>query len=177
MLEVCGALLNGWLGRASGSMLQQFNRFCWPRSWRVAENCVWLWKLAFSIQSWKETTVERILLSGRTSGCQCSVSRKCWFFFYANGPIQRKFVPGGTTENNQYYLVLTERLYSRMGHVRNEKFETAGGFCCMTTRTLPARWMWSSFLASRFICVIHHPPARQIWYQKTLFSSRRWNRC
>ena len=60
-------------------------------------------------------------------------------FFYATGTIQRKFVPGGTTVNNQYYLVLIERLYSRMGHVRNEKFETAVGCCCMTKRTLPAR--------------------------------------
>ena len=70
LLEVCGAPLNGWIERASGWMLTQFLRFCWRRSWRVAENCVWLWKLVFPIQSWKETTFAQILLSRNTLGYQ-----------------------------------------------------------------------------------------------------------
>jgi hypothetical protein len=65
--------------------------------------------------------------------------KKMLIFFDAAGIIHREMVPQGTTVNTQYYLLVMERLYGRMGHVRNEQFETAVGCCCMTTRTLPAR--------------------------------------
>jgi hypothetical protein len=67
------------------------------------------------------------------------VKKMLIFFFDAAGLFHREIVPEGTTVYNQYYLVVMERLYSLMGHVREEQFEKADGCCCMTTTTLPAR--------------------------------------
>jgi hypothetical protein len=60
-------------------------------------------------------------------------------FFDAAGIIDREIVPEGTTVNNQYYLVVMERMYAHMRHVRNEQFETEAGCCCTTPSMLPAR--------------------------------------
>lgn len=46
----------GWTERVAGGMLSQFQWFCWPRLWCVANSCYWWWKLVFSVWSWNEAT-------------------------------------------------------------------------------------------------------------------------
>jgi hypothetical protein len=86
--------------------------------------------------------------------CQDNADR----FFRCCRNYPPRVFPEGTTVNSHYSLGVMECLYMYVHHVRNEQFQNNSWLLLNDNAPAHCALNVKQFLASKSICVIHHPP-------------------
>ena len=82
----------------------------------------------------------------------------CFFFFDAEGVINREFVPEGQKVNAEFYVGVLDRLLKRIRRVRTTKFQSSEWFLLHDNAPSHNAAIVKKFLANRNVAVLHHPP-------------------
>jgi len=80
------------------------------------------------------------------------------FFLYGARIIHNKFVPEGIRVYSHCYLGVMEHLYMHVRCARNEQLRNNPGLLLHNNMLAYCAVNVKQFLASKSMCVIHHPP-------------------
>jgi hypothetical protein len=152
---------------------------CWQRSWCVAKNCDWWWKLAFSIYTWNATIkhgtaqnkfspeeVSQVEKPAHQDNAKCFL--RCWQNYARQVCLWRH-------NSKQSILFRGDGTSACMHRVNNGQFHSNSWLLLHDTAPTHCTLNVKQFLASKSICVFQASPLLARYGIGTFFSSWRWN--